>query len=642
MSALAASVGLSRREPRALASAGILSLVAFAAAALGAGIGRAVTTSYLPVLLERIKDAPGLIGLVMLVNAVAGFGVPLVVGLWSDRRTGRGRRTAFILGGSLLTGGGLAAVALGAGTSYLVLAAAGAVVYTGLNAVTTVHRALVPERFPAGARPRATSAQELALLAGGLIGIALGGGLTELAPWAPFALAAVLVPLLALPTILQARASSAGEAVPAPEHAPGRGVRYYVDAASRPGIRGFLVAQILWVLGYAALPAFFLLFAEEELGLRPAVASLWLAGFGIATAAAIVASGRVRRASLQRPLLLAGVALMGGGFLAVSVATSMLALAPGLLAGAVGFGLISTLGFPLFSQLIPAGEEGGYSALYFSVRAISSAIALPAAGGLIAVTGTYRTLFVLGGLATLAALVPLTRVRLPRLGLGRARGAVSLGAVWAAILALGIVTERTRLQGADEWLFRQVNGLGPGPDWLWTALDPHTRNYVILIVIAVGAAAVSSLRSVPRVFAQVMGAALLSWGLLEALYALNDRPRPEEAIGAAEVSLNGHSWAHLHSFPSGHMAITAALAVAIALAFPRLRYALWAYVAAVAFTRVMFGAHFPLDVIAGTVLGAASAYAVAGLVRIASRRIDQATARPSATPSAAPATTSKA
>ena len=113
---------------------------------------------------------------------------------------------------------------------------------------------------------------------------------------------------------------------------------------------------------------------------------------------------------------------MGGGFLGVAASTSLVVVGPALLAGAIGFGLISTLGFPLFSQLIPAGEEGGYSALYFSVRAISSTIALPTAGWLIAVTGTYRTLFVLGGIATLAALVPLSRVRLPRLR--RGRGAV--------------------------------------------------------------------------------------------------------------------------------------------------------------------------------------------------------------------------
>jgi membrane-associated phospholipid phosphatase/MFS family permease len=614
MTALAPAVGLTRARHRPLVAAGLLPLLAFAAAALGAGVGRAVTTTYLPVLLERIKDAPGLIGMVMLVNAVAGFGVPLVVGVWSDRTSGRARRTGFIFGGALLTGGGLAAVALGSGSSYLALGAAGAVVYVGLNAVTTVHRALVPESFPLAGRPRATSAQELALLVGGLLGVAIGGALTDVAAWAPFALAAVIVPLLALPTVVQAGHGLGSDSglTPASREKASRPAGYYFRAAARPGVRGFLAAQILWVLGYAALPAFFLLFAEEELGLRPAIASLWLAGFGIATAAAIVAAGGVRRPGLQRPLLLAGVALMGAGFLGVAATTSLAAVAPALLAGAVGFGLISTLGFPLFSQLIPEGEEGGYSALYVSVRAISSTIALPAAGWLIAATDSYRTLFVLGGLATLAALVPLVGTRLP--SLGRARGAVALAGVWAGILALGLGTEASRLQNADEWLFRQVNGLGPGPEWLWTLLDPHTRNYVVLIALALAAAAVTSLRSVPRVFAQVMGAALLSWGLLEALYALNDRPRPEEALGAANVSLNGHSWAHLHSFPSGHMAVTAALAVAAALAFPRARHVLWLYVAAVGFTRVMFGAHFPFDVVAGTALGAVSAYAAAALV----------------------------
>ena len=50
-----------------------LYLTAFAAAAVGAGTGRAVTTTYLPVLLDHIESSPGLIGLVMLVNAGAGL-----------------------------------------------------------------------------------------------------------------------------------------------------------------------------------------------------------------------------------------------------------------------------------------------------------------------------------------------------------------------------------------------------------------------------------------------------------------------------------------------------------------------------------------------------------------------------------------
>jgi dolichol-phosphate mannosyltransferase len=580
-------------------------IVAFAAAALAAGLGRAVTTTYLPLLLERIDNAPGLIGMVMLVNAAAGMAVPLVTGIWSDRlrERGRGRRMPFIVGGSLITAGGLLAVALGSSTSYLVLALSAAVVYTGLNAVTTAHRALIPETFDETGRARATSAQELAMLGGGLVGLALGGLLFGLAPWAPFALTAVLVPLLAAPTITRVREPEVDEDE-AESARDSYTATYYLHAIRRPGVGAFLLAQILWVLGYAALPAFFLLYAEDVLALEPAVASLWLAGFGLATGAAIAASGRVRNPALHRPLLLLGVVLLGGGFLGVAASTTLPFVGAALVVGAAGFGLVSTIGFPLFSKLIPPGEAGGYTALYFSVRAVSSTIALPAAGWTVAATGSYRALFVLGGAATLTALVPLVgskaRVR------GRGRAALAL---LATVPVLGLLVAQTPTHRLDESLFRAINDLGPGPELVWTILDPHTRNYLALLGLAIAAAALSSPGRIPGVFARVLGSALVAWGLLEAIYAVYDRPRPEETLGG--VSVNGHSWAHLNSFPSGHMAITAALSVAILLLFPRLRTALVAYVVAVAFTRVMFGAHFPLDAIAGSGLGVASALLVA-------------------------------
>jgi membrane-associated phospholipid phosphatase/predicted MFS family arabinose efflux permease len=619
MSALAFSPGRLAPARLGLRLAATLPLVAFAAAAVGAGLARAVTTTYLPLLLNGIEDAPGLIGTVMLVNAAAGFGVPLVVGVWSDRLEGAHRRSAFILGGGLLGAGGLVAVALGSSSSYLVLALAGGVVYVGLNAVTTIHRALVPERFDTGDRPRATSAQELALLVGGLAGLAIGGALTELAPWAPFALAAVFLPLLALPTIAGAR--DTGDRGRAAKERSGLPATYYLSAARRPGVGAFLLAQILWVLGYAALPAFFLLYAEEELGLRPAAASLWLAAFGIVTAVAVVAGGRVRRESLQRPLLLAAIALMGIGFLGVAASTELLAVAPALLAGAAGFGLISTLAFPLYSALIPDGEEGGYSALYFSVRAVASTIALPSAGWLVAATDSYRTLFVLGGIATLTALLPLGAAIRPR---GR-RATIAL--LLAVVPVLGLLVAHTEVHELDEWLFQAINGLGPAPQFLYDIFDPHTRNYIVLIVLALGAAAVTSPRRIPRVAAHVLGAALVAWALLEAVYAVYNRARPEEVLDAGQIVLQGHSWGHLNSFPSGHMAITAALAAGTALAFRRARYVLAAYVLAVAFTRVLFGAHFPLDTVAGTSLGLASALLVAAALERKSRRGRGTTAR---------------
>jgi membrane-associated phospholipid phosphatase/MFS family permease len=600
-----------------LAQAGPLALTAFSAAALGAGLGRAIVTTYLPVLLADIRNAPGLIGVVMLVNPITGFAVPLVVGAWSDRVRGTGgRRGPFIAGGSLLTAGGLIAIAVGSGTSYIVLALAGALAYTGLNAVTTAHRALVPVCFTPGTRPRATSAQEVALLVGGLAGIVAGGTLIDIHPWAPFALAALVVPLVALPTVVRLR-EPVGERVSQTEW---RAFGYYRAAALRPGVREFLAAQILWVFGYAALPAFFILYAESVLDLSPSVASIWLAAFGVATGVLIVVAGRVRNPSWHPPLLGLGVVLMGAGFIGVSITTNLVPVGVALLMAASGFGLISTLGFPLFSSLIPAEEEGAYSALYFSARAVASAVALPAAGVVVATTGSYRALFVFGGAATLTALVPLLRacsirptrglrlpLRWPAAGWWQ-RWLAAVLALYAVLVGAVLLVVGTGLERVDAWLFRLVNNnLAPGPELLWAALNPHTRNYVILNVVAVAAAALTAPRRILHVVVLMTLSWVVSLGLLEAIHVTYNRGRPEEVLGIASVITNGSRWGAIASFPSGHMAITAALVTSIGLLFPRLRTPLWLYAGAVAFTRVMFGAHFPLDVFAGTLLGYGSA-----------------------------------
>ena len=49
--------------------------------------------------------------------------------------------------------------------------------------------------------------------------------------------------------------------------------------------------------------------------------------------------------------------------------------------------------------------------------------------------------------------------------------------------------------------------------------------------------------------------------------------------------------------------MTTALVVAAAAMAPRLRARVLAYLAAVAVTRMTFGAHFPLDVVVGTIVG---------------------------------------
>jgi membrane-associated phospholipid phosphatase len=188
--------------------------------------------------------------------------------------------------------------------------------------------------------------------------------------------------------------------------------------------------------------------------------------------------------------------------------------------------------------------------------------------------------------------VPVLREWGPRL-------AASMGAILALVAAL------PALQPVDNQLFLAVNGLGDGPEWLYQALDPHTRNYILLTLVTLLAAAATLRR--PRYVigtgVAVLLAAYLAGAALEILKLFVERARPEEVLGSEVLLSHDRSWAHLASFPSGHLIVTTAMAAAAATAVPLLRRPLIVYVGLIAFTRVLFGAHFPLDVIVGAALG---------------------------------------
>jgi undecaprenyl-diphosphatase len=91
------------------------------------------------------------------------------------------------------------------------------------------------------------------------------------------------------------------------------------------------------------------------------------------------------------------------------------------------------------------------------------------------------------------------------------------------------------------------------------------------------------------------------------------RRRPDRA-GAGVPSQRNVRMPASTSFPSGHAASGFAFASAIGRDQPSLGFALEFLAAAVAYSRVHTGVHYPGDVVVGSLIGASTGQAVTGLM----------------------------
>jgi membrane-associated phospholipid phosphatase len=77
---------------------------------------------------------------------------------------------------------------------------------------------------------------------------------------------------------------------------------------------------------------------------------------------------------------------------------------------------------------------------------------------------------------------------------------------------------------------------------------------------------------------------------------------------------------HSHSFPSGHTATAFAGASMLSYFVPRAAPVFYVLAAAIAYSRLYVGVHFPLDVVAGAVIGVATALLLLAAIRRRSAR----------------------
>lgn len=216
-----------------------------------------------------------------------------------------------------------------------------------------------------------------------------------------------------------------------------------------------------------------------------------------------------------------------------------------------------------------------------------------------------------------------------------AKAVVAAALLWTGFAGMVWAVQTGRTGGFDEMgllLWRAGDELGPrGPALLMEMVRDVTALGGVLLrnLIAIGAVVALLFLRLRREALLLAATVMLGWLVNTGIKRLVGRERPEivphlmEAGGA--------------SFPSGHSFNSAVVYIAIALAFATLsrrqsvRFtiigAAMVLSAAVAWSRVWLGVHFPSDVTAGWLGGAGWAFLAAALLqRSAEKAADSATA----------------
>ena len=182
-----------------------------------------------------------------------------------------------------------------------------------------------------------------------------------------------------------------------------------------------------------------------------------------------------------------------------------------------------------------------------------------------------------------------------------AQGLRELGAVDRAIYTVVASTPTPTL---DEPLRRLSNAANNSRLWL---------------VIAAGLAVAGGEAGRRSAAAGTVAIGITSALVNIAVKSVWSRQRPDRA-GAGVPGQRNVRMPASASFPSGHAASGFAFASAVGRDEPALGFALRFLAAAVAYSRVHTGVHYPGDVVVGALIGAGTGQAVAGLMQRRSRR----------------------
>lgn len=134
------------------------------------------------------------------------------------------------------------------------------------------------------------------------------------------------------------------------------------------------------------------------------------------------------------------------------------------------------------------------------------------------------------------------------------------------------------------------------PPWLWESLTTLGDGRVQLALM------LPFCLRYPRVFWALVVGALLAGAMSRGLKVWFDLPRPAAVIDASQITIIGARLT-AHSFPSGHTVSAFSFVVAWLALLGWRALPIVAIAALAGFSRVAVGAHWPVDVLAGALIG---------------------------------------
>lgn len=210
----------------------------------------------------------------------------------------------------------------------------------------------------------------------------------------------------------------------------------------------------------------------------------------------------------------------------------------------------------------------------------------------------------------------------PKAACKGARGTSAGGERWSAMrepdetaAAVDSVAGTNAIERADVAIAAQAGRLRHEPivraaGWASEVADQPPMIALSAAALALGLALGD--RRLAGAGGRTLAAVTLATGVKSVIKALVVRTRPHKMLddGRYQTGLMGPNEGPWNSFPSGHTANAVAAARAVGRAYPAARGPAAAAAAAVALIQVPRGAHYPIDVAAGALVGWAAEEAV--------------------------------